>query len=278
MNWYCFREWIEGNISEKNELKMNLNNADGFKNKLQILIAFIVKHDTVYKFVNLFLHRLFGNANKYWGLGEENHRKFNKFIGKLISGVRHIKFTMADVIDNMSTINVFDGYILKEDKNFSIHNKHIKWQMLIGLACWIINDIVIDMLRFNYYITESSYKEGSATTYYGCKVWRHIVSMYLKQNEQMFQIISKQELHIKKKDTDLGIGFLRFVPKPNSLRPIINQSRHSFVHDGIGNRRKLIAPNKKLNQLFSVLTHTVNKYKMNNKKQDILGSSVFCVR
>ena len=155
-----------------------------------------------------------------------------------------------------------------------------RWDITIKYGWWLINDVLIDLLRFNFYITERSYTQGPVVTFYSVKIWKYIIETYLKQNKGMFQPISKAILWNKKQNSDLGVGFLRFVPKPSSLRPIINLSRNSIIYDpkSPGVKKELKAPNKRLQQLFSILTHQVDAYKLSQRRVDILGSSVFFVR
>ena len=258
------------------------------KAKLTALIAFHRPWLSVMDFIKSFLHRIFRHS-KHWGFTTySNRQQFQKFLWRLITAQRHEKFTMQQVMGTMSP------NILFPDTNTSVHSLNSNHFVTVKYMDWLLT-VIMDLLRCNYYITERSHIQGPIVTYYPVKIWRQIERVYLRANAHMFQPISKTQVWSKKQASNLGIGFLRFVPKPTSLRPIINLSRDSILYDpqsgkqGKGTSgnalkpsvpKRMKAPNKGLLQLFSILKHQVERYKNidRTKKQDILGSSVFCVR
>ena len=223
-----------------------------------------------------------------------NRQQFTKFLWRLVTAQRHEKFTMEQAIGRMSPSVLFPDDI---KTHRSVHTLNTNHFITVKYTDWVLG-VVLDLLQSNYYITERSHIQGPIVTYYPVKIWRQIERVHLTANRHMFQPISKKVVWSKKRFSDLGIGFLRFVPKPTSLRPIVNLSRDSVLYDPNGNgsgggsvsglnglkslepKKKMSAPNKRLSQLFSILTHQVNHYKSidRTKKNDILGSSVFCVR
>eukprot|EP01083_Nonionella_stella_P298285 1012616_1 len=263
------------------------------KTKLTQLVSYHRSFANMIKFIKTLMNRLFRHDHE-WGFGSDaNRRRFARFLKKLVVGQRHQKFNMFHATHKIQPI-VLHKYMINEHKyprNTQVNE--INWHITLQFMWWLMNDVLMDALRFNFYVTERSYTQGPVVTYYPSKIWKQINQIYLKQNKGMFEPISKGFVWKMKqiqngKTTNrnrrnalgLGIGFLRFVPKPSSLRPIINLSRNSVISDPSDpkhTKTELIAPNKKLLQLFAVLTDVVTKYKEANRKEDIFGSSVFCV-
>ena len=98
---------------------------------------------------------------------------------------------------------------------------------------WLINLIVIPLLKTNFYVTESS-PFKNRTFYFRHETWIRLTSpLYLGLKNNMLQVVDG---NVITKDTSLwkknvlGYSHIRFLPKDLGARPIMNLKRKISKH------------------------------------------------
>lgn len=141
------------------------------------------------------------------------------------------------------------------------------WQLktLESLILWIISELILPLVKACFYVTESA-MHRSRVFYYRRDTWTAIETL---AKDVCF---GKDFIQVKKdvvedaieKKIALGCAKIRFIPKANKIRPIINLRRPVVKPGG----RKCASTNVRLQRLFSVLKFL--------QKQDsgLLGSTV----
>nr|5C9H_A Chain A, Telomerase reverse transcriptase [Tetrahymena thermophila]5C9H_B Chain B, Telomerase reverse transcriptase [Tetrahymena thermophila] len=137
-----------------------------------------------YKQITNFLRQIIQNCVPNQLLGKKN---FKVFLEKLYEFVQMKRFENQKVLDYICFMDVFDveWFVDLKNQKFTQKRKYIsdKRKILGDLIVFIINKIVIPVLRYNFYITEK-HKEGSQIFYYRKPIWKLVSKLTIVKLEE----------------------------------------------------------------------------------------------
>ena len=156
---------------------------------------------------------------------------------------------MSDFLDKM---DVFDMKWQLDKYNKKYHNQIIvrKRKLLSLIIAFVINQIIVPIIKFNFYVTEK-HKEANKIFYYRKPIWIYISKTALKKfgEENLESIQRRQAIKLKKNPTTMKPeGKLRILPKKGTFRPIITFNRKLTFSSDINPTIKLRAT---LNQILA---------------------------
>ncbi|ETO06529.1 hypothetical protein RFI_30861 [Reticulomyxa filosa] len=148
---------------------------------------------------------------------------------------------------------------------------------------WLWNEIIVDLLKSIFYVTECYYQNGGSIAYYPSNIWNKIVKYHIANNDMFVKLKKAQVWEITQHPEAHAIGNLRFVPKKNSLRPIISLCRQDILQrKNIATNeivtRKLDAANHKLREAFAILNYEVENYDQQHRGSKCLGFTTLSVK
>lgn len=192
-------------------------------------------HRAVYKFVASCVTRLVPRA--MWGCGEN------------ISLVRDMidEFVRARRYDNVH-VDAWSARWKTSACAWLPRNAPAKCRQMVRLwFCWLVNELMIPLIRNHFYVTESA-SHRNAVFYYRKPLWKKIVQ------EQMDNAPLKNTFKPVVPQQDQSAR-LRLQPKTTGVRPIVNLSSANML----------------LRPAFEVLRWEL----LHNGKAHLLGASVF---
>ncbi|XP_077789520.1 telomerase reverse transcriptase isoform X1 [Podarcis muralis] len=228
-------------------------------------------HWQVYTFVRGCLERVVPAG--LWG---SNHNKcrFYKNVKQFISLGKFSTFSLRELMWKMRVNDCAWLRLTKELRCFVPASEHrFREDLMSKFLYWLMNSFVAELLRSFFYITETMFQKNMLF-YFRKAVWRKLQRIGIRSHLAKVQLraLSKEEIEIlqQKKCVPLA-SKLRFIPKANGLRPVVN------LNDVVGAEafcrksrdQKVQYFNKQLKNLFSVLSYE------STKNPILLGSSVF---
>ena len=155
-------------------------------------------------------------------------------------------------------------------------SESLKQKEILGqFVWWFVRRYLMVILKSFFYITESALHRNRVF-YYRKPVWK-IISNYGVQSLQgdVLEPLTKSAAKEMLAESPWGASTLRFLPKAQKVRPIIdlNRSHVTAVASGkqTGNLGKAVSINWKLNDAFKILTFE------RERNPTLLGSSLFGV-
>ncbi|TRZ25666.1 hypothetical protein HGM15179_001477 [Zosterops borbonicus] len=226
-------------------------------------------HWQVYMFVRDCLEKVI--PPELWG-SNCNKCRFLKNVKMFISGGR----SKLSLLALMWRMRVNDCMWLRLGKgdHFVPADEHcFREELLAKFLYWLMGTYVVELLRSFFYVTETMFQKNMLF-YYRKFIWGKLQNIGIRNHFVKVQLrpLSSEEIEtIHQKRSVTMASKLRFIPKPNGLRPIVK------VSGVVGPRalskesreKKVNRYNTQLKNLFSVLNYerTINTR--------FLGSSVF---
>lgn len=191
-------------------------------------------------------------------IGPKNNKTvFLKNVEKFLKLGRYERFSLGQVMRKMKV-----GCTWLKDVTANGNKRYLFAKVMF----WLIESYVIPLIQSYFYVTDNS-THRYRLFYYRKSVWRRIhvkgledylgrgVLMPISDEDAKQMILSEQSL---------GVANLRFLPKSNSLRPIVNMSNKTT---SFGVKCRTI--NSQLRNILKVLTYEKGRNSHN------LGSSTF---
>lgn len=204
-------------------------------------------------------------------LGEENTKILFKVIRSFIQLKRHESMSVEEASEKINFSKIpwlFQGFVSKKkEKNY---HKLLSAQNGIkrAIVAWIMDDLVVDMLRANFYITEK-HQEGSKVFFYRKPVWNAISKLGItKLQEDNLSVMKHYSDYDVKQSGMISLAKLRLIPKSDSVRPIMTYYKKMIQELRNGKKIKFNAQKHLLN-CSVILKHL--KVQLGNK----FGYSVF---
>lgn len=182
---------------------------------LDALNKMSVEDARVFAFVKEVVRKLVPDS--FWGLA--NAKVIHRYIRKMVLLKRFESFCVQDVLDDLNLFSL-GFYQRKFNKFFSRQIRFEKVLLLRSLLKFVFEDLVMALLKFNFYITEK-HSTHNKLFFYPKAVWFLISSVGLF--ELCLQNCARLPASNATKEQLAGtpLGKLRFVPKRNSLRPLM---------------------------------------------------------
>ncbi|XP_039406037.1 telomerase reverse transcriptase isoform X1 [Corvus cornix cornix] len=227
-------------------------------------------HWQVYMFVRECLDKVI--PAELWG---SNHNKcrFLKNVKVFISRGKFAKLSLQELMWRMR-VNDCMWLRLGKGGHFVPADEHcFREELLAKFLYWLMDTYVVELLRSFFYITETMFQKNMLF-YYRKLIWGKLQNIGIRNHFVKVQLrpLSSEEIEtIRQKKFVPVASKLRFIPKPNGLRPIVKVS--GVVEPQALSResreKKMNHYNTQLKNLFSVLNYerTINA--------SFMGSSVF---
>ncbi|XP_034379439.1 telomerase reverse transcriptase isoform X2 [Arvicanthis niloticus] len=201
-----------------------------------------------------------------WGT-RHNERRFFKNVKKFVSLGKYAKLSLQELMWKMK---VEDCLWLRSSpgKDCVPAAEHrLRERILAMFLFWLMDTYVVQLLRSFFYVTETTFQKNRLF-FYRKSVWSKLQSIGVRQHLERVQLreLSQEEVR-QHQDTWLAIPIcrLRFIPKPNSLRPIVNMS-YSMSTKAFGKKAQHFT--QRLKTLFSMLNYERTKH------PNLMGASV----
>ncbi|XP_064286540.1 telomerase reverse transcriptase isoform X1 [Passer domesticus] len=227
-------------------------------------------HWQVYMFVRDCLEKVI--PDELWG---SNHNKcrFLKNVKGFISRGRFAKVSLRELMWRMR-VNDCMWLRLGKGDHFVPADEHcFREEILAKFLYWLMGTYVVELLRSFFYITETMFQKNMLF-YYRKFIWGKLQNIGIRNHFVKVQLrpLSSEEIDaIHQKKFVPVASKLRFIPKPNGLRPIVKVSGvvGPQALSKESREKKMNHYNTQLKNLFSVLNYerTINT--------SVLGSSVF---
>lgn len=229
----------------KNQLKSSNFSKDDISAKFQEnfskLTEMSVHEDNVYLFLKRVTKKIF--PIEFFGL--DNIKVINNYIKKIVFMKRFESFTYREIYENLKTKNI--KWFKREFHPLFIKEIRAKRKNIIVLILIYFFEQIILLIKCNFYVTEK-HNRHNKLFYYPMSVWYLISQLGTLQMEvqNLDRILEKSKLSYMKESP---IAKLRFVPKNDSLRPIMTFYR-KFKD---ANSRKLVRAKNYLHPVKIVL-------------------------
>uniref|UniRef100_A0A4X2M492 Telomerase reverse transcriptase n=1 Tax=Vombatus ursinus TaxID=29139 RepID=A0A4X2M492_VOMUR len=224
----------------------------------------------VYMFLRECLHRLV--PAELWG-STHNKCRFFKNVRKFLTLGKHDKFSLRELMWKMRVKDCTWVALVKGDHFVPASEHHLREEILAKFVYWLMDTYVVELLRSFFYVTETMFQKNRLFFYRKC-VWSKLQNVGIRKHFDKVHLRALSEEEIKQ---NLEARFiclasrLRFIPKPNGLRPIVNVD--SIIGAKVSNKgtkdKKIRCFNGQLKNLFSVLNYERTLH------PDVLGSSLF---
>ncbi|XP_068792378.1 telomerase reverse transcriptase isoform X3 [Struthio camelus] len=227
-------------------------------------------HWRVYVFVRQCLERVI--PAELWG---SNHNKcrFLKNVKAFISMGKFAKLSLRELMWKMRVNDCMWLRLVKGDHFVPAYEHCFREELLAKFLYWLMDTYVVELLRSFFYITETMFQKNMLF-YYRKLIWGKLQNIGIRNHfaKVHLRALSSEELEAihQKKNVPMA-SKLRFIPKPNGLRPIVKVSGvvEATAFSKESREKKVHHYNTQLKNLFSVLNYerTINT--------SFLGSSVF---
>ena len=204
--------------------------------------------------------------------GAHNESNFMACIDRFISMRRFESLSLHDVAQGITLTRIpwLRPPKIKESAKMSKSDRGKRLEILLELLYYLLDSILIPLVRSNFYVTESS-THRNQLFYFRHDIWRKISEPSLAVLKiRMFEELRPQTARTLLDSGSLGFSQVRLLPKNKTFRPIINLKRRAM--DKIRGATVLgMSINKKLEPVSSVLNY--EKFQQSRK----LGSALFSV-
>ncbi|GAB1298361.1 Telomerase reverse transcriptase [Apodemus speciosus] len=249
--------------------------TDALNTSLPHLMNLLRLHSSpwqVYGFLRACLHKVVPAG--LWGT-RHNERRFFKNVKKFISLGKYAKLSLQELMWKMK---VEDCHWLRSSpavrKDCVPAAEHrLRERILAMFLFWLMDTYVVQLLGSFFYITETTFQKNRLF-FYRKSVWSKLQSIGVRQHLERVQLreLSQEEVR-HHQDTWLAMPIcrLRFVPKPNGLRPIVNMS-YSMGTRALGQKKQCLLKAQNFTQRLKTLFSVLNYERI--KHPNLMGASV----
>ncbi|XP_053373779.1 uncharacterized protein LOC123531834 isoform X2 [Mercenaria mercenaria] len=170
-----------------------------------------------------------------------------KNVSKMISLGKYDRLTLGQLMYGIKTTQI--------DWLTDASSNSVRLHVLAKLMLWLCGYVLV-LLKTYFYITDTGFLRYRLV-YYRQTTWNKLHSQGFKGliNRKILKTVSeKKVLELLQSKTSLGVSLLRFLPKPQSLRPITNMGNSLLV-----NSWQTHSVNKQILDLHSVMTYLKNR-------------------
>ncbi|XP_057279091.1 telomerase reverse transcriptase [Pezoporus wallicus] len=225
-------------------------------------------HWQVYMFVRECLEQVI--PAELWG---SNHNKcqFLKNVKVFISMGKFAKLSLKELMWKMRVNDCMWLRLVKGDHFVPAYEHCFREELLAKFLYWLMDTYVIELLRSFFYVTETTFQKN-LLFYYRKFVWGKLQSIGIRNHFARVRLhaLSSEDIEAIRQKKYVT-SRLRFIPRPNGLRPIVNVSSvvNARAFSKESREKKVQQYNTELKNLFSVLNYE------RTKNSSFIGSSVF---
>ncbi|KAF7473989.1 telomerase reverse transcriptase [Marmota monax] len=233
------------------------------------LVELLDQHSSpwqVYAFLRACLCRLVPAG--LWG-SRHNQRRFLRNVKRFISLGKHARLSRRELTWKMKVRDC--AWLRRSPGTHCVPaaEHRLRAEILAKFLFWLVDAYVVGLLRSFFYVTETTFQKNRLL-FYRQSTWRRLQSVGVRQLLERVQLRQLSEAEVRQHQgarPALPTSRLRFVPKPNGLRPIVSV-------DCVGGARALRREKKAqqftvhIKTLFSVLNYE------RAQRPGLLGASV----
>ncbi|XP_013915215.1 PREDICTED: telomerase reverse transcriptase-like [Thamnophis sirtalis] len=185
-------------------------------------------HWQVYTFVRGCLERVVPPA--LWG-SNHNKRRFYRNVKKFISLGKFALFSLEELTWKMRVNDCAWLRLTKENAHSVPASEHrFREQLMSKFLYWLMDCYVSELLRSFFYITETAFQKNSLF-FFRKAVWSKLQNFGIRSHlakVQLHPLLKEDIEHLQHRKCVPMASKLRFIPKPNGLRPVVK------LHDVVG--------------------------------------------
>ncbi|EMP42576.1 hypothetical protein UY3_00139 [Chelonia mydas] len=227
-------------------------------------------HWQVYVFVRECLDLVV--PEELWG-SSYNKCRFLKNVKTFIALGKFARFSLQELMWKMRVNDCTWLRVIKGDHFVPALEHHYREEILAKFLYWLMDTYIVQLLRSFFYITETMFQKNMLF-FYRKLIWSKLQNIGMRNHfaKVHLRALSAEEIEkVQQKKCVPMASKLRFIPKPNGLRPIVKVN--TVVGAKTLNRKsrdkKVHYFNTQLKNLFSVLNYE------RTENTSLLGSSVF---
>uniref|UniRef100_A0A8C0GSQ2 Telomerase reverse transcriptase n=1 Tax=Chelonoidis abingdonii TaxID=106734 RepID=A0A8C0GSQ2_CHEAB len=203
-----------------------------------------------------------------WG-SSHNKCRFLKNVKTFISLGKFARFSLQELMWKM---RVNDCTWLRDHFVPALEH-HYREEILAKFLYWLMDTYIVQLLRSFFYITETMFQKNMLF-FYRKLIWSKLQNIGMRNHfaKVHLRALSAEEIEkVQQKKCIPMASKLRFIPKPNGLRPIVkvNTVFGAKTLNRKSRDKKVHYFNTQLKNLFSVLNYE------RTENTRLLGSSVF---
>ncbi|XP_053874254.1 telomerase reverse transcriptase isoform X4 [Malaclemys terrapin pileata] len=207
-----------------------------------------------------------------WG-SSHNKCRFLKNVKTFISLGKFARFSLQELMWKMRVNDCTWLRVIKGDHFVPALEHHYREEILAKFLYWLMDTYIVQLLRSFFYITETMFQKNMLF-FYRKLVWSKLQNIGMRNHfaKVHLRTLSAEEIEkVQQKKCVPMASKLRFIPKPNGLRPIVkvNSVFGAKTLNRKNRDKKVHYFNTQLKNLFSVLNYE------RTENTSLLGSSVF---
>ena len=179
------------------------------------------KVESIEAFISHILKRL--GILKYFFTSKNNIKQSIRAVRSFLSLRRKENVPFNDIISSIKSSEI--AWIKSLGKSCGKTEFQARQRICLTVMKWIFNDYLVPLIRNNFYCTETAVHKNKLF-YFRQDLWR--IGTLNAANELKTRLYTKLTPENASNILDarqLGFSYLRFLPKSNGLRPIVNLSR-----------------------------------------------------
>ncbi|XP_034617378.1 telomerase reverse transcriptase isoform X4 [Trachemys scripta elegans] len=207
-----------------------------------------------------------------WG-SSHNKCRFLKNVKTFISLGKFARFSLQELMWKMRVNDCTWLRVIKGDHFVPALEHHYREEILAKFLYWLMDTYIVQLLRSFFYITETMFQKNMLF-FYRKLIWSKLQNIGMRNHfaKVHLRALSAEEIEkVQQKKCVPMASKLRFIPKPNGLRPIVkvNSVFGAKTLNRKNRDKKVHYFNTQLKNLFSVLNYE------RTENTSLLGSSVF---
>uniref|UniRef100_A0A8C5ZS42 Telomerase reverse transcriptase n=1 Tax=Marmota marmota marmota TaxID=9994 RepID=A0A8C5ZS42_MARMA len=188
------------------------------------LVELLDQHSSpwqVYAFLRACLCRLVPAG--LWG-SRHNQRRFLRNVKRFISLGKHARLSRRELTWKMKVRDC--AWLRRSPGTHCVPaaEHRLRAEILAKFLFWLVDAYVVGLLRSFFYVTETTFQKNRLL-FYRQSTWRRLQSVGVRQLLERVQLRQLSEAEVRQHQgarPALPTSRLRFVPKPNGLRPIVS--------------------------------------------------------
>lgn len=228
------------------------------------LLPMFCRHHQVSRFVYRSLRGLIPAV----GFGcEENWKLLEAKISAFVSLNRFDTISSCTLLEGFQITKI--PWISSKPENkgpFSAEELSLRTKIFHAFLVWIFDEVVMPLLGTTFYITETMMHRNQMF-FYRREVWSRITVLGFESliSRGIFRAVPLEDAKEALKKRELGACNIRFLPKKNGVRPIVNMKKNNSNPE----RHEPRSINSFLKPILSILT-----YEAYSSPKDLLASSL----
>uniref|UniRef100_A0A8D1T193 Telomerase reverse transcriptase n=1 Tax=Sus scrofa TaxID=9823 RepID=A0A8D1T193_PIG len=236
------------------------------------LVQLLRQHSSpwqVYRLLRACLHRLVPPG--LWG-SPHNKRRFLKNVKKLVSLGKHARLSLQELMWKMKVQDCIWLRRSPDARHVQAAEHRLREAILAKFLRWLMGTYVVELLRSFFYVTETTFQKNRLF-FFRKRIWSRLQSAGIRQHLDRVRLRELSEAEIRRRREArpaVLTSKLRFVPKPDGLRPIVNMANVVRARTGPGDK-KVRRLTGQVKTLFAVLNYE------RARRPRLLGASVLGV-